>query len=189
MNELTKQQATELKEYKDTPVVTSLRIAELTGKDHSKVIRDIKVMLSQIDSTYGKFALKYRAGNKVEYTVFALPKRELELLLTGYSIPYRMKLLDELEEHRQNNIQPTLATSANNPTVGFEESSSDKFKALMIAQNNMEKLLTQQDRILDMVNELNEPKPIETVVLDGDNKLSDFIGKGSVKTILKLTGN
>lgn len=81
--------------------MSSLEIAELTGKRHDNVVRDIRNMLEEL---YGKGGLLSFEGtyrneqNGQEYPCFHLPRREVEILLTGYSIPLRAKVIDRLHE-------------------------------------------------------------------------------------------
>ena len=84
------------------PVTMSSReIAELTGKRHDNVVRDIRNMLEEL---YGKGGLLSFEGtyrneqNGQEYPCFHLPRREVEILLTGYSIPLRARVIDRLHE-------------------------------------------------------------------------------------------
>lgn len=75
----------------------SQEIADLTGKLHKHVIRDIKKMLAELDGPNLDHVL---IGNDARgYTVYImLPRREVEILLTGYSTPLRAKVIDRLHE-------------------------------------------------------------------------------------------
>ncbi|HCF0703355.1 TPA: Rha family transcriptional regulator [Pseudomonas aeruginosa] len=81
------------------PVTMSSReIAELTGKNHFDVMRDIRKMLEALGKDESKFAGIYLDAYKREKPCFNLPRREVEILLTGYSIPLRAKVIDRLHE-------------------------------------------------------------------------------------------
>ncbi|UTH29458.1 BRO family protein [Ectopseudomonas hydrolytica] len=94
--------------------MSSQEIADLTGKKHFNVLRDIRTMLTELgdDSNLNHVEeVKDARG----YTVYMrLPRREVEILLTGYSIPLRAKVIDRLHElerfHAQNHA-PKLPTS------------------------------------------------------------------------------
>lgn len=81
------------------PVTMSSReIAELTGKNHFDVMRDIRKMLEALGKDESKFAGIYLDAYKREKPCFNLQRREVEILLTGYSIPLRAKVIDRLHE-------------------------------------------------------------------------------------------
>jgi phage antirepressor YoqD-like protein len=67
--------------------MSSREIAELTNKEHRNVKRDVQ------------------NKQQVEYL---LPKKYIECLLTGYSIPLRMKVIDRLYQLEEANKQSQL---------------------------------------------------------------------------------
>lgn len=76
----------------------SREIANLTGKEHGHVCRDIQKLLEELGIDQSKFGSVYRAGNGENRRCYILPRRECMLLATGYSIPLRAKLYDRWEE-------------------------------------------------------------------------------------------
>lgn len=81
------------------PVTMSSReIAELTGKEHYNVMRDIRSMLQELGKDAFSFEGIYLDAYGREKPCFHLPRREVEILLTGYSIPLRAKVIDRLHE-------------------------------------------------------------------------------------------
>ena len=67
--------------------MSSLEIAQLTGKEHRNVLRDIRTMLEELYSekgipNFGDTYLNEQNGQK--YPVFNLPKQECLTLLHGY---------------------------------------------------------------------------------------------------------
>ena len=74
--------------------MSSLEIAELTGKRHDNVLADIRNMLAElaIEATEFSGALKMPSGQKSK--VYKLPKRECLVLVSGYSIVLRTKIID-----------------------------------------------------------------------------------------------
>lgn len=86
-----------------TLTMSSREIAELTGKRHRDVVRDINRMLTKLaevdarnsahitPSSVGRIYLDER--NR-EQTEFLLPKRECLILVSGYSIDLRAKIID-----------------------------------------------------------------------------------------------
>lgn len=95
--------------------MSSLDIAELTGKLHHHVIRDIRRMLEDIGEAATKFGGSYRAADNSERPCYHLPQRECLILASGYDVSLCAKIIDrwiELEiEARQPAPQPVLTTA------------------------------------------------------------------------------
>lgn len=89
--------------------MSSREIAELTGKNHADVMRDIRVMLQGLDEVESKFAGYYTALNGKRNPLFNLPKRETMILVSGYSVALRARIVDrwmelgELQPHQRSN--------------------------------------------------------------------------------------
>ena len=92
--------------------MSSREIAELTGKRHTDVMRDIRNMLEQLEVGERKFASSYFSDQNKELPCFELDRLHVECLLTGYSIPLRMKVLERLTELEQTNT-PQLPNFSN----------------------------------------------------------------------------
>ena len=83
--------------------MSSLEIAELTGKDHKHVMFDIRKMLEEL----GILADGFTATRKVrgrEYECFNLPKRETLILVSGYSASMRASIIDRWQELEQKQL-------------------------------------------------------------------------------------
>jgi anti-repressor protein len=81
--------------------MTSLEIAELTGKRHDNVMADIRNMLSTLYGEGGllNFQDTYQnEQNKQHYHIYRLPKRECLILVSGYSVELRAKIIDRWDE-------------------------------------------------------------------------------------------
>ncbi len=66
------------------PRMSSLEIAELTGKNHADVIRDIKKMVKGLDEGLAsRLAGYYKASNGKPNPCFNLPRREADALHTN----------------------------------------------------------------------------------------------------------
>ena len=81
--------------------MTSLEIAELTGKDHKNVIADIRKMLQELENLTADFSAVRKVRGK-EYQIFNLPKRETLILVSGYSIELRAKIIDRWQQLEEN---------------------------------------------------------------------------------------
>ncbi|KFA58969.1 hypothetical protein GAPWKB11_0858 [Gilliamella apicola] len=78
--------------------MSSREIAELTNKEHRNVKRDIKNMLEQLNISVLSFEQTYKDVQNKQQVEYLLPKKYIECLLTGYSIPLRMKVIDRMHE-------------------------------------------------------------------------------------------
>ena len=58
--------------------MSSLEIAELTGKEHRNVMSDIRKMLDELSIDAAKFSATYKAGRNNTYECFNLPKERAE---------------------------------------------------------------------------------------------------------------
>lgn len=93
--------------------MSSREIAELTNKRHPDVKRDIKNMLEQLEIGVSNFAHTYKDVQNKQQTEYLLPKKYIECLLTGYSVPLRMKVIDRMHE-----LEEAIAWSTDKkPTV------------------------------------------------------------------------
>jgi len=81
-----------------TPTMSSREIAELTGKRHDHVMADIRKMLNELEIQSPEFSGDYTDNSGRRYPCFNLPKRETYILVTGYSIPLRAKVIDRWQE-------------------------------------------------------------------------------------------
>lgn len=78
--------------------MSSREIAQLTGKNHADVLRDIRSVLSEAEIGESKFAGSYFSEQNKELPCYNLPKRECDLVITGYSVKYRLAVIDRWHE-------------------------------------------------------------------------------------------
>lgn len=86
--------------------MSSREIAKLTGKRHDNVMSDIRIMFESLDIQSPEFLGDYKDSKGRTYPQFNLPKRETLILVSGYNIALRAKIIDrwiELEEKEFNN--------------------------------------------------------------------------------------
>ena len=84
--------------------MSSLEIAELTGKRHDHVMVDIGKMLSDLGKAAPDFAgtAFYEVNNaKRSRKIYNLPKRETLILVSGYSVAMRARIIDRWQELEQ----------------------------------------------------------------------------------------
>ena len=73
--------------------MSSIEIAELTGKEHPKVTADIKRILLKAGIDPAVFGGIFLDSYKREQIYYNLPRLECDLVITGYSVPYRLKVI------------------------------------------------------------------------------------------------
>lgn len=86
--------------------MSSLEIAELTGKDHDNVRRDIQKLAAALSLTFEEKVLPSTGGRPSK--AYHLPRREVDILLTGYSIPMRAAVIDRWRELEAEVAKPVF---------------------------------------------------------------------------------
>ena len=77
--------------------MTSLQIAEITGKTHSNVMRDIRNILEQSSRPQ-----PMPNGGSKEVSCYILTKKDCLLLASGYDANLRAKIINRWEELEEN---------------------------------------------------------------------------------------
>lgn len=91
--------------------MSSREIAELTGKTHANVCRDIRNMLAQLGADQISFESVYFDANNQQRTEYLLPRRECEILVCGYDVVRRATVIDrwlelETKQRQLPNMTP-----------------------------------------------------------------------------------
>lgn len=90
----------------NSPKMTSREIAELTGKQHGHVMRDIEIMLEQLgEGLDGYIQIWRHPQNGQQYREYALDREHTECLVTGYSASLRMRVIKRLHELEEQTPQ------------------------------------------------------------------------------------
>ena len=119
-----------------TLTMSSREIAELCEKQHPHVLRDIRNMLNSLypnlDSldSKGIFAIKNEYGLTLE---ILLPKREVMILVSGYRIDLRAKIIDRLEELENQQKKTALLPDFTNPAE-FARAWAEEYEKRQIAE-------------------------------------------------------
>ena len=91
--------------FKVTEGLTSLEIAEITGKQHAHVMRDIRNLLSQgvSESNFGLSSRKQPQpnGGYKDIPCFNLTPKGCLILASGYDALLREKIINRLEEYEK----------------------------------------------------------------------------------------
>jgi len=78
--------------------MSSLQIAEITGKEHKNVLADIRRVLHEAEIQDAKFLAPYKMPSGQMATVYHLPRRACDLVVSGYSVKYRLASIDRWQE-------------------------------------------------------------------------------------------
>ena len=92
----------------NTLTMSSREIAELTGKQHPHVKRDIEKMLKELEKDASSFGRIYLDGMNRQQTEYLLDRELTETLITGYSIKLRHKVIRRLHELEQMASAPAI---------------------------------------------------------------------------------
>lgn len=122
-----------------TDTMTSLEIAEITGKKHAHVMRDIRSLIEQgvNGSNFGLVNYKDKKGEV--RPMFELTPKGCLILASGYDALLREKIINKLEELEKNHREQYQVPQS------FSE-------ALMLAAKQQEKI-EQQQLALESKNE------------------------------------
>lgn len=82
----------------DKEFMTSLEIAELTGKQHSNVMRDIRGLLDQGVNEFNFELVEYKDKKGETRPMFKLTKKGCLILASGYNAVLREKIINRWEE-------------------------------------------------------------------------------------------
>jgi phage antirepressor YoqD-like protein len=139
------------------PTMSSREIAELTGKRHDHVMRDIRNMLSELEITDPKFGGTYLDGSGRSMPCFNLDRELTETLVTGYSIPLRHKVIRRLHELEDAQAKPAFdISSLNDPKVLLALLTDNVRKVVHLEADNTE--LTKENHLLEVKVEQDAPK-------------------------------
>lgn len=81
--------------------MTSLQIAEITGKMHKHVLRDIKVILEKGASKTNFGLTSYNDKQGKEQPMYSLTPKGCLILASGYDVVLRERIIDKLEEYQK----------------------------------------------------------------------------------------
>lgn len=98
----------------EVQTMSSREIAELTGKEHKTVLRDIRNLIEQLKDGTDLYHEEFQSltDNRGYTSEYLLTKNQTLLLMTGYNIPLRQKLINRWQE-LENANKPTLPDFTN----------------------------------------------------------------------------
>lgn len=91
--------------------MSSLEIAGLASKRHKNVLADIRKMVSELGLNWADFSAEYKDPTGRTLVCARLPKRETMILVTGYSVELRARIIDRWQE-----LESLIAAASYQPT-------------------------------------------------------------------------
>lgn len=174
-------------------MMTSKEIAELTGKRHANVIRDIDNILLQLSDNQVKLRIEFNSnGYKIQPSFYQDPlgrprqmynlnKKATLLLASGYDIVLRAKIIDrweELEMKAQQQFQvPTTFAEALRLAAQQQE----------LIEQQQKQIGVQQKTIFQQTQHIKEQAPLAELG-DAVMKYDDDISIGEMAKILNQHG-
>jgi len=100
--------------HKSQPLtMSSLEIANLCGKEHRNVMRDIRAMLEELHGADRVLSFEQTVerpnpsgGNPIKSMAYLLPKRETMILISGYRLDLRATIIDRWQKLEEQVAQP-----------------------------------------------------------------------------------
>ncbi len=113
----------------DKKHMTSLEIAEVTGKQHAHVMRDIRNIIEQgvNQSNFGLVKYKDKKGEKRD--MYSLTPKGCLILASGYDALLRERIINRLEVLEKSNAPQLPATYL------------DALKALVVSEEEKQRLI------------------------------------------------
>lgn len=115
-----------------TVTMNSREIAELTGKRHDSVIRDIEEQIGKLEDLH-RFVAIYQDSYKRDQKCYKLPYRETMILVSGYSVELRARVIDRWMELERASA-PKLPTGP---------------ELMALALIEAQKVIEQKDRLIE----------------------------------------
>ena len=104
--------------------MSSREIATLTGKAHKNVLADIRAMLESLGLHWADFSAQYKDSTGRNLPEARLPKRETLILVSGYDMALRARIVDrwiELETEAQKPASSRIANDAREARLSFNQ--------------------------------------------------------------------
>lgn len=134
------------------PTMSSREIAELTSKRHDNIMVDVRKMLLELHGEGGLLSFQDTLRNEQNgqrYTIYRLPKRETLILVSGYSVALRARIIDRWDELERASRAADPMTLLNDPAAmrGLLLNYSEKVLALQAVNDELAPKAEALDRI------------------------------------------
>jgi len=138
--------------------MSSREIAELTGKRHPDVKRDIQAMAAELEEDASTFAHIYLDSMNREQTEYLLDKELTDTLLTGYSAKMRRAVVRRWTELEAQESKPTFdyVAALNDPRTLLALLTDNVKKVVALEADNTE--LSHENLMLEQKVAADAPK-------------------------------
>lgn len=145
--------------------MSSLEVAELTGKQHAHIMRDIKNLLKQgvSESNFGLASYKDEQGK--ERPCYELTKKGSLILASGYNAVLREKIIDRWEALETGQSTPMC----NQPQLPTDYLSA--LKALVASEEEKQSLLLANKQQKETIEKLEEMTAYTRLVLKSSSTI------------------
>lgn len=120
--------------------MTSLEIAEVTGKRHDAVLRDIRNLLSQGVDAHNFVETSYIDKSNRQQKCFSLTKKGCLILASGYDALLREKIINRWEELETGKAEPKFTQQSPSQPKLSDKIQAAKFLAKFLNLNDASKL-------------------------------------------------
>lgn len=124
--------------------MSSREIADLTGKRHPDVKRDIEKTMKDLREDVSRFARIYRDSMNREQTEYLLDRDHTETVILGYSAELRLRVVRRLRE-LESGHQPVDSLPDFSDPVAAARAWADQFEARMIAERTKAEIGTRRE--------------------------------------------
>jgi phage regulator Rha-like protein len=90
--------------------MSTLEIAGLASKRHKNVLADARKMVAELGLSWADFSAEYKDSTGRTLVCAKLPKRETMILVTGYSVALRARVIDRWQE-----LENMIAAASHQP--------------------------------------------------------------------------
>lgn len=151
----------------DKEFMTSLEIAELTGKQHQHVMRDIRSLLRQgvCESNFGLMLniKQLPNGGKREYPYYKLTKKGCLILASGYNAVLREKIINRWEElEKKERVQFTIPQSYSEALLLAANQAKQIEEQQLALEQQKEELVKASQEIVELSATITQAKPKTT---------------------------
>ncbi|MBF57710.1 MAG: Rha family transcriptional regulator [Halomonas sp.] len=113
----------------NNPTMSSREIAELTGKQHKDVMRDIRVMCEQMEIDSAQFCAQYQDSTGRTLPYFELDRYHTEVLVTGYDVKRRAAVIKRWYDLESGKAQPVAHLTNIPATMALVECAANLLRA------------------------------------------------------------
>jgi Rha family phage regulatory protein len=136
--------------------MTSLQIAEVTGKNHKEVLRDIRNILERGASERNFALTSYNDKQGKERPMFNLTPKGCLILASGYDVVLREKIIDKLEEYQQKErTTMTALPNFSNPAEAAR-AWAEQYESRMIEAKRADEA---EQQVLQLAAEVEKMQP------------------------------